>query len=144
MVIIETRIIILPVGVCGCGTWSLTLRKERRLMVFENRVLRRIFGPKRDDITGERRKPHNEEFNDPYSSPNVVRVIKSRRMRWSAYGGRAEVYTGFWCRKLMEIDLLENTDLDGRIISRWIFRKWDVGSYTGSMWLRRGTGGGHL
>ena len=65
----------------GCETWSLTLREERRLWVFENRVLRRIFGAERDEVTGEWGKLHNEELNDLYCSPNIVRVIKSRRMR---------------------------------------------------------------
>jgi len=65
----------------GCETWSLTLREERRLRVFENGALRGIFGPKRDEVTGEWRKLHNEELNNLYSSPNIVRVIKSRRMR---------------------------------------------------------------
>jgi len=78
----------LPVVLYGCATWSLTLREERRLRVFENRVLRRIFGPKRDDITGEWRKLHNEELNNSYSSPNIVRVIKSRRMRWTGHVAR--------------------------------------------------------
>jgi len=64
------------------------LREERRLRVFENRTLRRIFGPKRDDITGEWRKLHNEELNDLYSLPNNVRVIKSRRMRWADHVAR--------------------------------------------------------
>jgi len=72
---------ILPV-VYGCETWSLTLREECRLGVFENRVLRRIFGPKRDEVTWVWRKLHNEELDDLYSPPNIIRVIKSR-MRWA-------------------------------------------------------------
>jgi len=72
--------IILPVVLYGCETWSLTLREERKLRLFENMVLRRIFGPRRDEVTGEWRRLHNEELNDMYSSPNIVRVIKSRRM----------------------------------------------------------------
>ena len=70
------RTIILPVVLYGCETWSLTLREERRLRVFENRVLRRKFGPRRDEVTGEWRKLHNEELNDLYASSNIVRVIK--------------------------------------------------------------------
>ena len=73
--------IILPVVFYGCETWSLTLREERKLSVFENMVLGRIFGPRRDEVTGEWRRLHNEELNDLYSSPNIVRVIKSRIMR---------------------------------------------------------------
>ena len=69
----------------GCETWSLTLRDERRLRVFENRVLRRVFGPKRDEVTGEWRKLHNKELSDLYSLPNIVRVVKSRRMRWAGH-----------------------------------------------------------
>jgi hypothetical protein len=75
------------------------LREEHWLRVFENRVLRRIFGPKRDGVTGEWRKLHNDELNYLYSSPNIVRVIKSRRMRWAGHVARierADVYTGFW------------------------------------------------
>ena len=69
----------------GCETWSLTLREERRLRVLENRVLRRIFGSRRDEVTGEWRKLHNEELDDMYCSPNIVRVIKSRRKRWAGH-----------------------------------------------------------
>src|SRR5215813_11843144 len=72
----------------GCETWSLTLREERRVRVFENRVLRRVFGPKRDEVTGEWRKLHNEELSDLYSLPNIVRVVKSRRMRWAGHVAR--------------------------------------------------------
>ena len=69
----------------GCETWSLTLREERRLRVFENKVLRRMFVPRRDEVTGEWRRLHNEKLNDLCSSPNIVRVIKSRRMSWAGH-----------------------------------------------------------
>ena len=82
------RAIILPVVLYGCETWSLILREEMKLRVFENMVLRRIFGPRRDEVTGEWRRLHNEELNDMYSSPNTVRVIKSRRMRWAGHVAR--------------------------------------------------------
>jgi hypothetical protein len=75
------KTIILPVFLYGCETWSLTLREEPKLRVFENRVLRRIFGPKRDGVTGGWRKLHNEELHNLYSSPSTIRIIKSRRMR---------------------------------------------------------------
>jgi hypothetical protein len=78
--------IILPVVLYGCETWSLSLREEYRLRVIENRVFRRIFGPKRDEVTGEWRKLHNEELCDFYSLP--IRIIKSRRTRWAGYVGR--------------------------------------------------------
>ena len=81
------RTIILPV-LYGCETWLLILREERRLRVFENRVLRRIFGPKSDEIAREWRKLHNEEFNDLCSSLNIVRVVKSRRMKWAGHVAR--------------------------------------------------------
>ena len=75
------RTIILPVVLYGCETWSLILREECRVRVFENRMLRRIFGPRRDEVTGEWRKLHTEELNDLYASRNIVRVIKSRRKK---------------------------------------------------------------
>ena len=83
---------------CGCGTWSVTLREDLWLRVFENRVLTRIFGPKRNEVTGEWGKLHNEELNDLYCSPNIVRMIKLRRMRWVGHVacmGRGVAYTGF-------------------------------------------------
>ena len=92
------RTISFPVVLYGYETWSLTLRKERRLRTYENRVLRRIFGPKRDEVTGKRRKLHNEELNDLYCSTNIVRVIKLRIMRWAGHvasmGDRRGVYRG--------------------------------------------------
>jgi hypothetical protein len=87
------KTIIFPVVLYGCETWSLTVRKEHKLRVFENRVLSRIFGPKRDGVTGGRRKLYNEELHNRklykeelhnlYSSPSIIRIIKSRRMRWA-------------------------------------------------------------
>jgi hypothetical protein len=88
----------LPVGLFGCETWSLTLRKECRLRVFENTVLRRIFGPKRDEVTGEWRRLHNEELYALYSSPAIIRVIKSRRLKRAGHVARmggTEMHTRF-------------------------------------------------
>jgi hypothetical protein len=82
------KTIILPVVLYGYETWSLTLREEHRLRVLENRVLRRISGPKRDEVTEEWRKLHNEELHDLYSSPSIIRIIKSRRMRWAGHVAR--------------------------------------------------------
>jgi hypothetical protein len=101
---------------------GLTLREKQRLTVFENRVLRRIFGPKRDEATGEWRRLHNEELNILYSSPNIIRVIKSRRMRWAGHAARMGEKRGAY-----------------RIL---VARP--EGGGTGLRWLRIGTGGGLL
>ena len=82
------RIIILPVDWYGCETWSPTLGEERKLRVFENRVLRRVYGPKREKVTAEWRKLYGEELNDLYFSPNIMRVITSRRMIWAGHVAR--------------------------------------------------------
>jgi hypothetical protein len=82
------RIIILPIVLYGCETWSLSSREERKLRVFENMVLRRIFYPRRDEVTMEWRRLPNEELNDLYSTPNIVRVIKWRRIRWAGHVAR--------------------------------------------------------
>jgi hypothetical protein len=82
------KTIILPVVLYGCETWSLTLREEHRLRVFENRVMRRIFGPKRDEVTGEWRKLDGGELHNLYSSPDIIRQIKSRRLRWAGHVAR--------------------------------------------------------
>jgi len=115
----------LPVVFYGCETWSLTLREERRLRVFENRVLRRVFGPKRNEVTGEWRKLHNKELN-----VNIVRVIKSRRMRWAGHVARMGERRGV---HRVLVGKPEGKRLLGRprrrwgIILRWIFRKLDMG-----------------
>jgi len=82
------RTIILPVVLYGCETWLLTLQEERKLRVFQNMVLRKIFGPRRDEVMGEWRRLHNEELNDLNSLPSIVQVIKSRRMRWAGHVAR--------------------------------------------------------
>jgi hypothetical protein len=82
------KTIILPVVLYGCETWSLTLREEHRLRVFGNRVLRGIFGPKRDEVTGEWRQLHSGELHNLHSSPDIIRQIKSRRMRWAGHVAR--------------------------------------------------------
>jgi hypothetical protein len=72
----------------GCETWSLTVREEHKLRVFENRVLRRIFGPKRDGVMGGWRKLYNKELHNLYSSPSIMRIMTSRRMRWAGHVAR--------------------------------------------------------
>ena len=110
--------------------------------MFENRVLRGIFGPKRDEVKREWRKLRNEELNDLYCPPNIVRVTKSRRVRWAghvALWGRREECIAFCWGNLRERDHLGDPGVDGRITLRWFFKKWDVGVWTGSSWLRIGT-----
>jgi hypothetical protein len=123
------------------------LREERRLRVFENRALREIFGPKRDGVTMEWSKLHNEELNDLYSSPNIVRVIKSRSMRWAEHVARIGEERGV-CRVLVGNlrgrDYWGDPGVDGRIILGLIFRRWDVGVWTGLGWLRIETDVGQL
>jgi hypothetical protein len=77
--------VVLSIVLYGCETWSLTLREKHRLNVFENRVLRRIFGPKRDEVTGDLRKLHNEELSNLCSLPNIIRAMESRRARWAGH-----------------------------------------------------------
>ena len=120
------RTILLPV--VFVWVWNLVTYIEggTQTGVFENRVLRRIFGPKMDEVTGEWRKLHNEELNDLYCLPYIFRVIKSRKMIWAGHvtrmGGRGEAYTGFWCGNLRERNHLGDRGVDGRIILKWIFR----------------------
>jgi hypothetical protein len=109
----------------GCEAWSLTLREDRGLRVFENRVLRGVFGPKRDDVTGEWRKLHNEELNDLYSLSSIVRVVKSRRMRWAGHVARMGEGRGVHrvlVGKPEGRDHLGDPGIDRRIILRRIFR----------------------
>jgi len=107
--------------------------------VLENRVLRRILEPKRDKVRGDWRKLYNEELNDLYSSPSIIRVIKWRRMRWTGHvarmGKRSGMYRVFWGG---------DPGVNGRIILRWIFREVECGVWIGSSWLRIGTVDVHL
>jgi hypothetical protein len=141
------RFIILPDVLYGCETWSLTLREEHRLTVFENRVLQRIFGPKRDGVTGEWRRLHNEGLNDLYSSPNIIRVIKSGRMRWA--GHVARMVEGRGAYRIL-VGRPEEMRPLGRPRCRWEdnikmnLQKVGWGTWTGLIWLWIGTGGGLL
>jgi hypothetical protein len=114
------RTIILPVVLYGCETWSLTIREEHRLWVFENRVLRRIFLPKRDEVTGEWRKLHNCERHKLYSSPDIMRQNKSRRMKCAGHVARMgegrNVYR-VWVGKPEGKDHLKDQGADGRMVS---------------------------
>jgi len=133
--------------VYGCETWPLILKEERRLRVFENRLLRKIFGPKRDEVTREWRKLHNEELNDLYCSPNIVRVVKSTGMRWAGHVALMGESSGVY-RVLVWKS--EGKRPFGRPRRRWEDNiKMDLqevgyGALTGLIWLRLGTGGGLL
>ena len=138
------RSIIFPVVLYGCETWSLTLREECRLRVFENRVLRKIFEPKKYKVTGEWGKLHNEEL---YSTPNIVQSIKSRRMKWA--GHVAHMGENRCVYRVLVGKPEENIPF-GKPRHRWEdnikmdLQKVGCESWTGSMWLRIETGGRHL
>jgi len=140
------RTIILPVVLYGCETWSLTLREEMKLRVFENMVLR-IFGHRREEVTAEWKRLHNEELNDLYSSPNIVRVIKSRRMRWAGYVAHMGEERGVYS---VLVGKPEGRRPLGRPRRRWMgnirmdLQGWVVGIWTGLGWPRIETGGRRL
>jgi hypothetical protein len=141
------KTIILPVVLYGCETLSLTLREEHTLRVFENRILRRIFGPKRDEVTGEWRKLHNEELHNLYPYPDIIRQVKSRRMGWAGHVARMgedrKVY------KVL-VGKPEGKRLLGRPRRRWEdgiimdLREIGWGVWIGFDWLSTGTVGGLL
>jgi hypothetical protein len=121
------KTIILPVVLYGYETWSLTLREEHRLRLFENRILRRIFRQMRDKIAGEWKELHNKEFHILYSSSNIIKQIKSRRVKWVRHVARMgedrNVYKVFM-RKPEGNNHLEDQGVDGRMLSEWILADW--------------------
>jgi hypothetical protein len=139
----------LPVLLYGCETWYLTLREEHRLRVFENRVLRRIFGPTRNEVRGEWRKLHNGELHNLYSSPDIIRQIKSRRMRWA--GNVSRMGEGRNVYRVL-VGKPEGKRPLGRPWRRWEDGikmdlgeiGWGGGGWSGFTWLRIGTVGGLL
>jgi hypothetical protein len=141
------KTIILPVVLYGCEPWSLTLREEHRLKVFENRVLRRIFGPKRDEVMGEWRKLHNKELHNLYSTPDIITQVKSKRMRWAGHVARMGEERNckrFWWgspKKKRPLGRTRRRWEDGIIMD---LREIGLGVWNGFDWLRTGTGGGLL
>jgi len=141
------RTIILPIVLCGCEVWSLTLREEHKLRMFENRVLRKMFGSKKDKVTGEWRKLHNEELNNLYSSPNIIRVIKSGSMRWEGLVDRMGESRSLY---RILVGTYERKKPLGRPMHRGEYKviinlqEVDGEAWTRLMWLRTGTGGGIL
>jgi hypothetical protein len=147
---IETRMyktVVLPLVLYGCETWSLTSREEHRLGMFENRVLKRIFGQRMNEGIGGRRRLHEEEPHYLYSSSSIVRIIKLRRMRWAELVARM-------VEKRNTYRLLVGKPEGRRHLRRprhrWvdnvrmIFEMWDGVMWTGLVWLRIGTGGEFL
>jgi hypothetical protein len=138
---------ILPVGLYGCESWSLTLREECRLRVFENRVLRRIFGPEMDEVTRTWRRLHSKELNALYSSPNSIQAIKPRTLGWTGRVTRMGESRGAY--RVLAGKPERRRPL-GRLRHRWennikmVLRKLELEAQTGSIWLRIGTGGGFL
>jgi len=146
--ILKYRTIILPVFfLYGCQTWSLILRKKHRLRLFENRVLRKIFGPKRGEVIGEWKRLHNKGLYDLYTSPNIIPVIKSQRIRWAEHvacmGTRRGAYRVLVVRSEGKCPLGRHRRR-GRIILKWVFKKWGGEISTGLIWLRIWTVGRFL
>jgi hypothetical protein len=133
--------------VSPCETWSLKLRQEHRLKVFEKRVLRRIFGLKKNDVTGQRRKLHSGELHNLYSSPYTIRQIKSRRMRWAGHVarvGEGRIVYRVLVGKPEGKEHLKEQGVEGRMGSKWTLGRLVGGIWSGFSWLRIGTVGGLL
>jgi hypothetical protein len=139
------KTIILSVILYGCETWSLTLREEHRLRVFENGVQRRIFEPKRDEVIGEWRKLHIGEHHNLYTSPNIIGLMKSRRMRWAGHmvQEKREVYKVL-VGKFEGKRPLGRLGVDRRMGSEWILGRLAGRVWSGFTWLSIGTVGGLL
>jgi hypothetical protein len=136
---------ILPVVLYGCETWSVTLMKEYRLRVFENRVLRRIFGPRTDEVTGEWRKLHSGELHVLYSSLDIIRQIKSRRMRWAGRVAHMEEEGNVLRVLVGKTEGKRPLERPRLRWENWIrMGLWEIIWRGGFTWLRIGIGGGLL